>query len=272
MLKAYVNEPILPLYKGYKGERIIEDEVLYGMAVDLLEESFEEERVHIRTYYGYEGYVEKRGLFLKDSKAYENQENLAYIMHPVVDVLSVPKVQGEILITLPLGCELVIDEATDENGWSKVQLLNGVYGYVKASYLQAYQKTPIREETRLREQLVATAMKYLGTQYRWGGKSTYGIDCSGLCSMVYLLNGITIFRDAKIKEGFPVHEIPRNQLKRGDLLYFKGHMAMWLGNNEIIHSTAKKGREGVVIDSLDPASIDARNDLLDIYLMSGSIF
>lgn len=267
-----MNEPVLPLYKGYRSERIIEDEVLYGMPVNILEESFGEARVHIRTHYGYEGYVEKKGLYLNGSQPYKEKDHLVYITHPVVDVLSVPKVQGEILITLPLGCELIACEEADANGWVKVQFLNGNYGYVKASYLLPYPKAPIREEASLREQLVATAMKYLGTQYRWGGKSTYGIDCSGLCSMVYLLNGITIFRDARIEAGFPVHEIPREKLKRGDLLYFKGHMAMWLGNNEIIHSTAKKGREGVVIDSLDPTRLDARTDLWDIYLMSGSIF
>ena len=271
-MEVYVNEPVLPLYKGYESERIIEDEVLYGMQVSLLEESFGKERVHIRTHYGYEGYVEKKGLYLNSAHQYEEKDHRVYIAHPIVDVLSAPKVQGEILITLPLGCELIACEEADANGWVKVQLISGAYGYVKASYLRPYQQSTITDEMTLREQLVATAMKYLGTQYRWGGKSTYGIDCSGLCSMAYLLNGITIFRDAKIEEGFPVHEIPRENLKRGDLLYFKGHMAMWLGNDEIIHSTAKKGREGVVIDSIDPTRPNARMDLWDIYLMSGSIF
>ena len=49
-----------------------------------------------------------------------------------------------------------------------------------------------------------------------------GIDCSGLISMVYLLNGIVIYRDATLKDGFGLSPIPVELAKPGDVLYFPG--------------------------------------------------
>ena len=82
----------------------------------------------------------------------------------------------------------------------------------------------LRLEEAFRESIVQTAYSYLGTQYRWGGKTACGIDCSGLAFMSYFRNGILIWRDAAIKEGYPVHEIPIEQAKPGDLLFFRD---MW---------------------------------------------
>ena len=101
-----------------------------------------------------------------------------------------------------------------------------VYGHV----------IPLDEE-KFRENVVKTAKLYLGTQYRWAGKTPQGIDCSGLCSMAYMLNGVYIYRDASIEEQYPVKEIVSaeewsedpmkalSKLKPGDLIYFKGHIA-----------------------------------------------
>ena len=77
-------------------------------------------------------------------------------------------------------------------------------------------------EALFREQVIQSAFRYLGTPYRWGGKTPAGIDCSGLCSMAYMLNGAYIYRDAKIMDGFPLKEITREELKRGAAWRRKG--------------------------------------------------
>ena len=125
-----------------------------------------------------------------------------------------------------------------EEDWQKVRLPDGREGVVRASYLDTYYENPIDlPEAELRRRLVETAKLYEGTHYRWGGKSPLGIDCSGLVSTSYLLNGIIIHRDASLKEGFPVREIPREELKMGDLIFFPGHVAMYIENGDYIHST-----------------------------------
>lgn len=127
-------------------------------------------------------------------------------------------------------------------------------------------------EQQFREQVAETALSYLGVQYRWGGKSTAGIDCSGLTSTSYMLNGVLTYRDAQIQEGFPVHEISPEQIKKGDLLYFPGHIALYLGDGRYVHSTGQIGSGGVVINSLNPQDEDYREDLVQCLKAVGSIF
>ncbi|XRD26436.1 NlpC/P60 family protein [Lysinibacillus fusiformis] len=69
--------------------------------------------------------------------------------------------------------------------WSAVQLVSGKIGYVRTKWLQEKpSQAQITTEHSFRENVVQTALSYLATPYRWGGKSPLGIDCSGLCSMV----------------------------------------------------------------------------------------
>ena len=151
--------------------------------------------------------------------------------------------------------------------------MDGRQGYTREKFLAPLHETAFTEkEEAFRERLVELARGYLGTQYRWGGKSPLGIDCSGLTSMCYMLCGVYIYRNASIKEGFPVKEIPFEEKKPGDLLYFPGHIAMYIGNDKYIHSTGRNGSDGVVINSLNPAHEDYRADLPGILEHTGSIF
>lgn len=130
----------------------------------------------------------------------------------------------------------------------------------------------LRSEEAFRESIVQTAYSYLGTQYRWGGKTACGIDCSGLAFMSYFRNGILIWRDAAIKEGYPVHEIPIEQTKPGDLLFFPGHVAIYLGNGKIIHATGHPESSCVTVNSLWEGEPGYREDLKNSLCAAGSIF
>lgn len=270
-MKAIVNVPICAMYDQPTRESTIVDEALYGMVVEILDEVIPG-WLQIRTHYRYEGIVCDEDLLLDDEAVefWETQEKKVVLNKNFCDVLSEPKVQGWIRETLPLG-SLVSPMGEPENGWQKVMLCDGRTGYVMAPILGEYHTEPVsRDEESLRRALVNAAMRYRNTHYRWGGKSPNGIDCSGLCSMAYLLCGIIIYRDASIKEGFPLHDISFEQIKPGDLLFFPGHVAMYLGENRYCHSTAKGN--GFTINSLDPQAADYREDLHKNITRIGSYF
>lgn len=202
-----------------------------------------------------------------------------------VDIVSLPMVQGLRLLSLFRGALIkVISFDQEKAGWAKTELLDGRAGYIRSQFLRAKEfsqsglwtgKLPQRrivDKALFRRSLTDTAIQYLGTQYRWGGRSSAGLDCSGLVSECYLLNGIFIFRDARIEPGFPVHEIPKNEMLPGDLMYFPGHIAMYMGNGAYIHSTGRTGSGGVVINRFDPQAENYLEDLTKNWYASGSIF
>lgn len=272
-MKAIINVPICAMYSAPSRENTLEDEVFYGTVVDILEESAAG-WYKIRTPYRYEGIVSGEDLIL-DQDTVKNWEALPKLVvrnKNNCDVLSRPKVQGWHLKNLTRGC-LVSPVGEKEDGYQKVQLADGRQGYIQASILDTYYDSPMsQDEDTLRKALVETAQLYVGTQYRWGGKSPLGIDCSGLCSAAYMLCGILIYRDAKIMEGFPIHEIQLENIKPGDLLFFPGHVAMYLGDDRYIHSTGRSGDDGVVFNSLDPDAPDYREDLHKKITQVGSYF
>lgn len=270
------GEPHLDLFNGENGAAsTIQDEGLYGMPVEIIEQ-YSEEWVKVRTHYHYEGYIPLKNLWImtEEEKKARKGQDLRVVLQSYADVLSLPKVQGIRLQTLTRGALVVLlEDAREEGGWAKIRLNNGIVGYVKSKFIGLYYESPSSQnEVILRKNIVNAALSYLGTQYRWGGKSPLGIDCSGLCSMAYLLNGIIIYRDAKLKEGFPVHEISFKDKKPGDLLYYKGHITLYIGDELYVHATAKNGSDGVVINSLNPHHPNYREDLVKNLQAVGSIF
>lgn len=128
------------------------------------------------------------------------------------------------------------------------------------------------DEHTLRERVAASALSYLGTQYRWGGKSSQGLDCSGLVFMSYMENGVLLYRDAKIMPGYPVREITQAELQKGDLIFFPGHVGMYLEDGKFIHSTAWAATPQVTINSLRPEDENYRPDLAEKITACGSVF
>lgn len=272
-MKAVVNVPICPLMSQPRRNCECADEALFGMVVDVLEQTTPE-YWKVRTHYRYEGYVRADDLIVSDITAdwWERLPKKVVLRKNTCDVMAAPKVQSWPLVTLPRGA-VVSPVGKAENGWQCVLLPDGQKGYLRAGWLGDYYAAPADlSEDELRQRLVDTAMLYAGTQYRWGGKSPLGIDCSGLTSMAYLLNGILIYRDARIVEGFPIHEIDRKDMKPGDLLYFPGHIAMYIGGGRYCHSTGRAGDDGFAVNSLDPAAPDYRADLAEKITQVGSYF
>ncbi|MDD4683680.1 MAG: C40 family peptidase [Bacteroidales bacterium] len=104
--------------------------------------------------------------------------------------------------------------------------------------------------------LITIALKYVSAPYLWGGKSLYGIDCSGLTQMCYKQIGVNILRDAKdqITQGEDVLSI--EEAEKGDLCFFHNqegkitHVGIYIGSNLIIHASGQ-----VRIDTIDQKGI-----------------
>ena len=112
------------------------------------------------------------------------------------------------------------------------------------------------DKKRPKEALIETAFSYLNAPYLWGGKTPFGIDCSGFTQMVYKLNGYKILRDAsqQATQGDALSFIEESE--PGDLAFFDNnegnivHVGIIMKDNYIIHAHGK-----VRIDRLDHSGI-----------------
>ena len=94
------------------------------------------------------------------------------------------------------------------------------------------------------EQLLNDSMKFMNAPYLWGGKSIFGIDCSGFTQVVFQTNGINLFRDA-YQQAMQGELVSFNDRKAGDLAFFHNdqkritHVGLLLNENKIIHASGQ---------------------------------
>ncbi len=111
-------------------------------------------------------------------------------------------------------------------------------------------------DPRIGKRLVDEARTWMGTRYRYGGKTKSGTDCSGmLMTIFYDVVGLKLPRNSAAQREYCV-EVPKKRLQRGDLVFFsssKGgskvsHVGMYVGDGKIIHASVSRG---VIISRLD---------------------
>ena len=307
MYTAIVTVPNTFLYETSCAEHV-SDELLSGWIVTV--QNRERDFLEVTTDYGYTGWLKASAIRritaeewrfgdLRDTG--ENTISPAVLCRGITDILEDPGVQSAVLSTLFMGSHVQILGKT-RDGWQRIQTAGGICGYVPAGSLFLSDRNfaefsgnccnrhvgsllPGRNLSgsvinciasfscsKLRRKVLHYAKSYLGVQYRWGGKTHAGIDCSGLTFMSYYMCGIAIYRDAAIAEGYPVREIPLDQIQPADLIYFPGHVALYLGNGEYIHSTGNLADFGCTINSLNPYSSIYRKDLAENITAAGSVF
>jgi len=109
--------------------------------------------------------------------------------------------------------------------------------------------------------VVAEALKWLGTKYKYGGHSRSGTDCSGMTMQVFEdIAGIKLPRDSRSQQAF-VEPVGRDDLVPGDFVFFAskvggsrvGHVGIYIGKGDFIHASTSKG---VIISNLDETYYD----------------
>jgi cell wall-associated NlpC family hydrolase len=170
----------------------------------------------------------------------------------VVPVRAEPHADAEQVTQVLRGEPLDVEERVD--GWARIRTTYDYPGWVRDETLGGEKDSDWM--TREGDDAVEQARSYLGTPYLWGGMTKRGIDCSGLVHMAYRRTGRLVPRDADQQEEAGA-EVPEGELRPGDLVCYEGHIAFWLGDGRILHSTQRDGVNGVV-EEPEPAELRPR--------------
>ena len=125
-----------------------------------------------------------------------------------------------------------------EGGWYHIQFGNTT-GYVLGDYLREYVPGAA---SAVGEQIVQMAMQYMGVRYRSGGSSANGFDCSGFTMYLFGQLGYSLPHTATGQYNNCGTYVVKADLQPGDLVFFSdsghaiGHVAIYIGNGEIIHA------------------------------------
>lgn len=156
-------------------------------------------------------------------------------------VLEAARLDGSGPIPLAAGSELAPREAQADH-WLAETPDGSLVRIPRAAALAPSERAELwRQPTELGARAIDIAEKWLGVPYLWGGKSGWGLDCSGLTQLVYETLGIRLPRDAdqQLKALPPVPGW--SELAVGDLLFYPGHVALWAGDGFAIHASSPRG-------------------------------
>jgi cell wall-associated NlpC family hydrolase len=256
--QAVVLGAVENMYSAPDPDKDVVSQALLGQVVGLLEtrDGF----ARIETPDRYTGWVPASALF-----EYSDARAARYAAHgPVAEVISLmanlyrapdvttarPKTQA------PLGARLEVTRPAEDaqKRWVTVRLPSGEPAFVQSGdvrIVDADAPPPRGTET----DLVATARRFAGVPYLWGGMSAHGVDCSGLTSRTYAANGVTLPRDADLQFDDPhARPVERADLRPGDLVFFGQkkitHVGMYVGEGRFINATTHT-RPDVHEESLD---------------------
>ena len=133
---------------------------------------------------------------------------------------------------LSMGSALVVLDEAD--GWSRIAWTAG--NRARDLFVPSVHLMPIG---RNEDDPVAVAERLVGTPYLWGGNSAFGIDCSGLVQIACHACGIDCPGDSDMQEAQTGRALSETaKLRRGDLLFWKGHVALVAGKGRLLHANA----------------------------------
>jgi len=118
---------------------------------------------------------------------------------------------------------------------SKISILDNKNNFIQTTVGWILKKNakPLNFKTK---HFLDNVKLYLNTKYLWGGNSPEGIDCSALVQELLKFNNIYSPRDSKDQKKFFKKKISLKKIKKGDLLFWKGHVAIALNNKKLVHA------------------------------------
>lgn len=229
------NLAIIPLRAEPSDKSEILSQVLFGEHFEIIDQLKQWSKIKLQ-FDDYEGWVDsKQYQKISESEFKQLSEDVIVLNADLIEYITG---SNNLLIPIPLGSSLSFLNHSDINAENFEFEGNKISG------------------VKTKDHIINTAFMFLNAPYLWGGKTPFGIDCSGFSQMVYKLNGYKLLRDASQQavQGEALSFIEESE--PGDLAFFDNeegkiiHVGIIMEDNYIIHASGK-----VRIDRLDHLGI-----------------
>jgi cell wall-associated NlpC family hydrolase len=217
-----VIEPQAPLRREPRPDAPLDTEALKGERVTIYDTNAEGYSWGQLAADNYVGWLPSNALAPADSAPTHKVAALRTFAFPGPSI-KLPPIEA-----LPLGATLAVARIADRMAVT-----------TSGAYVPAVHLKPLGDNE---QDFVAVAERFLGVPYLWGGKTALGLDCSGLVQISLAACGMACPRDSDMQEaalGAPVAmSADYAALKRGDLVFWKGHVAMVRDATNLVHANA----------------------------------
>ncbi|XHC00399.1 NlpC/P60 family protein [Nitratireductor sp. ac15] len=218
---ARIGAPIADVHSAPRLDAGMDTQFLHGDAVRVFERR--EGWAWVQAGHdGYVGYVNAAALAAEDFTPTHRVRAQRSFVYPE------PELKKPAIAAHSMGAAVCVTETVENRGTQYMLLASG--GAMIAGHLQ-----PLSVHA---EDYVAVAETFLHTPYLWGGTSGFGIDCSGLVQLSMRMAGKTVLRDTDMQADSIGDLInpAETALKRGDLVFWKGHVAIMLDPEMMLHA------------------------------------
>lgn len=240
----YVNEPVVVMREKADRESEVVSQAIFSEEIKIKEEA--NGWFFISTPDGYLGWIDSKSI-AKCLNRYETELKTSRLC---AHVYKSKGTEFGPLKSLPYGSKLKAIDTTDPR-WLQVALPDGQFCYIQNGDVAVEQ--PLSNKT----DLVEFSRRFLGLPYTWGGRSSFGYDCSGFVQMLYAKIGMNLERDARLQiKDHRLKDIPIDQLEAGDLIFFGKsdqkimHVGLYIGEGQFIHATAGENQPWIRISHL----------------------
>ena len=126
------------------------------------------------------------------------------------------------------------------NSWlpfaSRLSVLDQKKNYIKIEKNKWIKKADVKKVNHKENNYTKIFKKFLNLKYVWGGKTYQGIDCSALLQIFFFYNNSFYPRDTKDQIKYTKKNSKKRLFKKGDIIFWKGHVAMCLNSKQLIHA------------------------------------
>ena len=245
--------PVANMYSAPTEDSDVVSQALYGSTVIVLEDKPGWARIQTPDHYA--GWLPvdqaRRKLWFESPLRQLRQDSSG--KWPIRESLPGARCDGSpSVLTVPYETrlEFLSEGKGDSAGWFQVRLADGRSAWIDHDDVIVDPRPLSIDES------IELGKRFLGVTYTWGGRSSFGFDCSGFTQMLVRSRGINMPRDADQQAAWHgVAAIDRRHLRPGDLLFFGSaadqitHTGMFIGHGQFIHDTTD-GHPGVKISRL----------------------